>query len=98
MINLVCSSCKGAVVDRKPFSSTEYICELFSRIVRTMVPAVANLLVGFDPVLRDGKVKFKGYFHNYGESFQHQDTGATMGIHSTAQEIRKEEVNLREKY
>ena len=93
VINLVCLSCKKAVVDRKPVSSTEQICELCSRIVRTMVPVVANPLVGLDPVLKDGKVEFKGYFHGYRESFQDHDAGATMGTHChCTKEIRKEEV------
>ena len=46
-----------------------------------MVPAVASPLVGFDPVLKDRKAKFKGYSHGYRESFQDQDAGATMGTH-----------------
>ena len=79
MVNLVCLSCKGAVMDRKPVSSSEHICQLCLQIVRKMVPVVANPLVGFDLVLWDGKVEFKGYFCCYGESFQYQDAGATMG-------------------
>ena len=66
-------------MDRKPVSSTEHICELCLQIVYTMVPVVTNPLVGRDPVLRDEKVEFKGYFCGYGESFQDHDAGATMG-------------------
>ena len=68
-------------MDRKPVSSAEHICELCSRIVRTMVPVVVNPLVGLDPVLRDGKVEFKGAFHGYRETLHDHDTEATMGTH-----------------
>ena len=74
-------SCKRAVVDRKPVSSTEHICELCSRIVCTMVWVVANPLVGVSPVLKDRIVEFKGYYHSYGESFQDHNAGAIMGTY-----------------
>ena len=75
----MCLSCKKAVIDRKPVSSTEHIYELCSWIVCIMVSVVANLLMGLDPVLRDVKVEFKGYFRCYRESFQDHDAGATIG-------------------
>ena len=69
MVNSVYPFCKGAVVDRKPVSSTEHICELWLWIVCTIVPVVMNPLVSLDLVLKNAKVEFKGYFHGYRESF-----------------------------
>ena len=40
---------------------------------------VVNPLVGLDPMLRDGKVEFKGYFCGYRESFHNHHAGATIG-------------------
>ena len=68
-------------MDRKLVFSTEHICELCSKIGGTMLPVVTNPLVGLDPVLRDIKVEFNGYFHGYKESFQDHNAGATMGTH-----------------
>ena len=68
-------------MDRKPFFSTEHLCELCLRNVCTMVLMVANPLLGFDLVLNDGKIEFRGFLLSYGESFQDQDAGATMGTH-----------------
>ena len=58
---MVCPSGKGAFIDSKPVLSTDLICEVCLRIVRTMVLVVMNVLLGLDPVLRDGKVEFKGF-------------------------------------
>ena len=66
-------------MDRKPVLLTEHICKLCSWNVRTMVPVIANPLVGLHLVLRDEKVMFKGSFCGYEESFQDHDTRATMG-------------------
>ena len=76
----MCLSCKRAVVDRKPFLATEHICELCLQIVHTIVPVVASPLEDLNPVLKDGKVEFKGFFHGYRESF-HDHAEATMGTH-----------------
>ena len=45
-----------------------------------MVLEVMNLLVGLDPVLKNRKVEFKGYFRSYRGSFQDHDAGDTMVI------------------
>ena len=84
-------------MDRKPVSSTEHIYELCLWIVHTIVPVVANLLVDLDPVLKDGKVKSKGYFRGYGESSQDHDAGATMGTHCRCIRVPKRGGNFRGK-
>ena len=78
MVNLVCTSCEGAIMDRKTVFSNKHICELYSWIVCTMVLVATNPLVGLDPVLKDGKVGFKGYFRGFSESFQDYNARATM--------------------
>ena len=45
----------------------------------TILLVVTNPLVGLDPVLRDRKVEFKGYFCGYAESYRDHNSGATMG-------------------
>ena len=72
---------KGRSCIEKPISSNEHICELCSQVVYKMVPVVANPLMGLNPVLKDGKIVFKGYFHGYGESFEDHDAEAIMGTH-----------------
>ena len=56
-------------MDRKPVLSTEHICELCSRIVLHNGASGRKPFGRSDPVLRDGKVEFKGYFHGYREFF-----------------------------
>ena len=85
----MCLFCKGAAADRKPVSSTEYICELCLQIVHTMVPVAVNHLVGLNPVLRERKVEFEGYFLRYRESFQDHDARATMGTHCPCTRVPK---------